>query len=72
MCHMRRFLERDPSDSRNRAEPRFHASILDLVIPSIYEQSGNFDVVRLLPALPVFEVANNCEFGRPLPNSSEY
>lgn len=67
VSHMSRFLECGPSNSRDRAEPRLNATVCNLIVSPVDEQSRNRDVMAEFPALPVLEVTNNGKLRWSLP-----
>ena len=60
---MRSVVKGDPFDAGDVLEPRRHGNILNLIIAPIDEENICLDLMRILPALPVLEAANNCKFG---------
>ena len=60
---MTRVLQRHPLDLGNVLEPWLDAEIRDLVVPAIDQQSLDLDLVRVLPALPVLDGADDDELG---------
>lgn len=70
--HMARVFQRNPLDLRDVFEPWFDRAVGDLVVTTVEKQGLNVDVVRILPALPVFDGAGNDELGRALTACVDY
>jgi hypothetical protein len=62
-----RVLKRRPFDLIDGPEPWLDDEVHDFIVSSVQKQRLCLDLVRILPALPIFEYSNGIEFRMALP-----